>query len=50
MLLRARIVVPVTAPPVEDGAVAVSGDRITAVGRWKIFVLRAPNHLPTSAK
>lgn len=35
MLLRARIVVPVTAPPVEDGAVAVSGDRVTAVGRWK---------------
>lgn len=35
MLLRARIVVPLTAPPVEDGAVAVSGDRITAVGRWK---------------
>lgn len=34
MLLRARIVVPVTAPPVEDGAVAVSGDRIVAVGRW----------------
>lgn len=35
MLLRARIVVPVTAPPVEDGAVAVSGDRVTAVGRWR---------------
>ncbi len=35
MLLRARIVVPVTAPPVEDGAVAVSGDRVVAVGSWR---------------
>jgi cytosine/adenosine deaminase-related metal-dependent hydrolase len=35
VLLRARIVVPVTAPPVEDGAVAVSGDRVVAVGSWR---------------
>lgn len=35
MLLRARIVVPVTAPPIEDGAVAVSGDRVIAVGAWR---------------
>jgi cytosine/adenosine deaminase-related metal-dependent hydrolase len=35
VLLRARIVVPVTAPPIGDGAVAVSGDCVTAVGRWK---------------
>jgi cytosine/adenosine deaminase-related metal-dependent hydrolase len=34
MLLRARIVVPIAAPPLEDGAVRVCGDRITAVGRW----------------
>ena len=34
MLLRSRIVLPMTAPPVEDGAVLVSGDRIEAVGRW----------------
>ena len=35
MLLRARIVLPVTAPPVEDGAVLVSQGRIRAVGRWE---------------
>ncbi len=34
MILRARIVLPITAPPVEDGAVLVSGDRIVAVGAW----------------
>jgi cytosine/adenosine deaminase-related metal-dependent hydrolase len=34
MLLRSRVVAPVSAPPFEDGAVAVSGDRIEAVGRW----------------
>ncbi len=34
MILRARIVLPITAPPVEDGAVLVSGDRVLAVGAW----------------
>jgi cytosine/adenosine deaminase-related metal-dependent hydrolase len=34
MLLRARIVLPVSAPPIENGAVLVSGERIEAVGRW----------------
>ncbi|MEI7728828.1 MAG: amidohydrolase family protein [Verrucomicrobiota bacterium] len=34
MLLRARIVVPVSTPPIENGGVVLSGDRITAVGRW----------------
>jgi cytosine/adenosine deaminase-related metal-dependent hydrolase len=34
MLLRARIVLPVTAPPIEDGAVFVSGSRLGEVGRW----------------
>ncbi len=33
-LLRSRIVVPVTAPLIEDGAVAISGDRIREVGAW----------------
>lgn len=35
MLLRARIVIPVTAPPLEDGAVLISRGRITAVGPWR---------------
>lgn len=34
MLLRARVVLPVTAPPLGDGAVLVSGGRVAAVGRW----------------
>jgi cytosine/adenosine deaminase-related metal-dependent hydrolase len=34
MLLRARIVMPVTRPPVNDGAVLVSGNRIQAAGSW----------------
>ncbi|HMO64207.1 MAG TPA: amidohydrolase family protein, partial [Verrucomicrobiota bacterium] len=35
MLLRARVVLPLTAPPLEDGAVLVSGGRIAAVGPWR---------------
>ncbi|MBM3901258.1 MAG: amidohydrolase family protein [Verrucomicrobia bacterium] len=34
MLIRSRIVLPMTAPPLEDGAVLVSRDRIQAVGRF----------------
>lgn len=34
MLLRARIVLPISAPPIHDGAVLISGDRIEAVGAW----------------
>lgn len=34
MLLRARVVLPLTAPPVEDGAVLVFQDRLQAVGRF----------------
>ena len=33
MILRARIVVPVSRPPIEDGAVCLSGERIAWVGR-----------------
>jgi aminodeoxyfutalosine deaminase len=35
MLLRARNVLPLCAPPIEDGAVLIRGERIEAVGRWK---------------
>lgn len=34
MLIRSRIVLPMTASPLEDGAVLVSRDRIRAVGRF----------------
>ncbi len=33
-ILRARRVVPVSSPPIDDGAVEVRGGRITGVGRW----------------
>lgn len=33
--LRARIVLPVSRPPIHDGAVFISGNRITAVGPWR---------------
>lgn len=32
LLLRARVVLPVSQPPIEDGAVLVSGNRIASVG------------------
>jgi cytosine/adenosine deaminase-related metal-dependent hydrolase len=34
VVLRARIVVPVSQPPIADGFVRVNGNRITAVGKW----------------
>jgi cytosine/adenosine deaminase-related metal-dependent hydrolase len=35
LLLRSRIVLPVARPPLENGAVLISGNRIAAVGRWE---------------
>jgi aminodeoxyfutalosine deaminase len=35
MILRSRLVLPISRPPVEDGAVQISGNRIVRVGRWK---------------
>src|SRR5437868_520533 len=37
MLLRARIVLPVSQPPIEDGAVLISANRIVAVRPWDSF-------------
>ena len=47
MILRARTVLPVSQPPIADGALAISGNRITAVGSWKNFTQhasRVPHH------
>lgn len=37
MLIRARVVVPVSQPPIDNGAVLISGRRIRAVGPWRQF-------------
>jgi len=37
MVLRARIILPICRPAIEDGAVAISGHRIAGVGRWLDF-------------
>ncbi len=44
LLLRARVVLPVSGPPIPDGAVLISGRRIAAVGRWRDLATRAPKH------
>jgi cytosine/adenosine deaminase-related metal-dependent hydrolase len=33
MILRARTILPITAPPIENGAIVVSGNQIRAVGK-----------------
>jgi cytosine/adenosine deaminase-related metal-dependent hydrolase len=35
MILRARVVLPLSQPPIDDGAVVISGGRIRGVGRWR---------------
>ncbi len=35
LLLRARVLIPIARPPIDDGAVVIAGNRIRAVGRWK---------------
>jgi len=35
MILRARVVLPITAPPIADGAVALRGNRIVAALPWR---------------
>ena len=34
MILRARIVLPIEGAPIGDGAVAIAGNTISAVGRY----------------
>ncbi len=41
LLLRARVVLPVSRPPIEDGAVLISGRRIAAVGPWRELSARS---------
>ena len=35
MILRARVVLPVSRPPIEDGALCLLGNRITWTGAWR---------------
>ena len=35
MILRAKVVLPITAPPIEDGAVFIAGNQIRSVQPWK---------------
>ncbi len=35
MILRARVVLPLSSPPIQDGAVLIYGNRVARVGRWK---------------
>lgn len=42
MLIRARSLLPITAPPIEDGAVLVSGESLAEVGPWSELRLRHP--------
>lgn len=44
-LLRARVVVPVSGPPIDNGAVLVAGSRIQAVGPWRELVRSAARNV-----
>jgi cytosine/adenosine deaminase-related metal-dependent hydrolase len=35
MILRAKIILPITAPPIEDGAVLIVGNKIRSITSWK---------------
>jgi len=37
MIVRARVVLPIARPPIEDGAVLISGNRIVQIGPWREF-------------
>ncbi len=36
-IVRSRIIVPVSQPSIENGAIKISGSRIAAIGSWKDF-------------
>jgi aminodeoxyfutalosine deaminase len=38
LILRARVVLPITGPPIENGAVLIFRDRIVTVSPWKNFL------------
>lgn len=40
LILRARTILPVSSPPIENGAVAIAGERIHSIGPWKEFSSR----------
>ena len=41
MILRARTVLPILQPPIENGVVEILGNRIVAVGPWRHFTRHA---------
>jgi cytosine/adenosine deaminase-related metal-dependent hydrolase len=45
MILRARTLLPVSQPPIDNGAVVVSGNRIRAVGSWPDLRPRAKDKI-----
>ncbi len=42
LLLRARLVLPISRPPIPNGAVVVEGRRIAAVGSWRNLAGESP--------
>ena len=45
MILRARAILPVSRPPIENGAVVISGNIIRAVGSWPDLQARADEEI-----
>ncbi|HMJ64965.1 MAG TPA: amidohydrolase, partial [Candidatus Binatia bacterium] len=45
MILRARLVLPMAAPAIEDAAIVVSGERIVSVDKWNDVRPHATGHV-----
>jgi aminodeoxyfutalosine deaminase len=45
MILRARTILPVSRPPIENGAIVISGNRVRAVGSWPDLRPRAAGEI-----